>query len=87
MSPWRSAGTSIPAVDSGYYGVAANLNTKTDYGTFAVQSVQSAIPIPGIVQQGPAITLRIDHGYVRAVAGHDLVFDVGLIESKPESER
>lgn len=67
------------------YGAVAFIRTELGYSIPDLESESLAIPLPGLPQLAHVIVLRVDHGYVRSVAGRDLSFEVGLV--KMESER
>jgi hypothetical protein len=77
---WRTPQNPAPMVPSGASqdnGVVAVISAAPRYGDplYALR----AISIPGLIHSGTSVVLRIDHGYVRSIAGRDLSFPVGLV--------
>jgi hypothetical protein len=81
-------------------GRSLDVDKYEDYGTVALQqsprvntaesrdnNARVPIPIPGFIRHGPALTIRVDHGYVRALSGRNLVFQVGLVRTVLKEEQ
>lgn len=61
---------------------AAPLPSRAAYAQTQRELDQTVIPIPGFVRSGPALVLRIDHGYVRAFMNRNVSFYLGLLPSE-----
>ena len=79
--------------------LAAELRSVEDYGVVVVRQsprgyigsrlreASAGVPIPGFIRIGSVLTIRLDHGYVRAISGGNVVFRVGLAETISHEER
>lgn len=69
------------------YGVVVVRQSPRGYIGSRVRESGAGVPIPGFVRIGSALTIRLDHGYVRTISGGNVVFRVGLAQTISHEER
>lgn len=86
---WRGRGTSGPRLrndEINQYSVVVRSRSLGGYQKGGKSGPGETIPIPGFVHAGPALTIRLDHNYVRALSGQNVVFSVGLVRTAPPGQ-
>jgi len=82
---WRGKENNLDFTEllpSRFATAAAPLPSRAAYVEGRSELDQTVIPIPGFVRSGPALVLRIDHGYVRAFMNRNVTFYLGLLPSE-----